>query len=103
MAQTTAYEHIVVNEQDAPVIEGTTLKVVELVLEMNAYGWSPQELQFQHPYLTLGQVHSALAYYWDHAEELDQDITRRAENVAHIRRAVGPSRLREKLQAQGLI
>ena len=38
MAQATAYEHIVLNAQEDPVIEGTTLKVVELVLEMNAYG-----------------------------------------------------------------
>ena len=103
MAQVTAYEHIVLNAQDDPVIAGTTLKVVELVLEMNAYGWSPQELQFQHPYLTLGQVHSALAYYWNHAAQLDRDIIRRAEKVDYIRRAVGPSRLREKLQARGLI
>jgi len=39
---------------------GTTLKVVELVLEQMAYGWSPEELHFQHPYLTLGQIYSAL-------------------------------------------
>ena len=103
MAQVTAYEHIVLNEQEAPIIEGTTLKVVELILEMNAYGWSPQEWQFQHPYLTLGKVHAALAYYWDHAEELDRDIIRRAGKADYIRRAVGPSRLREKLHARGLI
>ena len=37
--------------------------------------------QVQHPYLTLGQIYSALAYYWDHREELDQDIERRLEFV----------------------
>ena len=61
------------------------MKVVELVLETIAYGWSPDELHFQHPYLSLGQIHSALAYYWDHAEELDQDIKRRMEKVKSIR------------------
>jgi hypothetical protein len=25
----------------------------------------------QHPQLTLGQVFSALAYYWDHRSEMD--------------------------------
>lgn len=103
MSQVTAYEHITINEAGVPVIEGTNMKVVELVLEQQAYGWSPEELCFQHPYLSLGQVHSALAYYWDHEEELNRDIERRAGRVEEIRRAVGPSALKERLRAKGLI
>jgi uncharacterized protein (DUF433 family) len=67
----TRYEHDFLNEARVPEIAGTTLKVVELVIEQQAYGWSPEELHFQHPHLTLGQIHSVLAYYWDHREELD--------------------------------
>ena len=62
-----------------PIIAGTNIKVVELILEKTAYGWSAEELHFQHPCLTLGQIHSALACYWDHQGELDQDIERRIE------------------------
>src|ERR671912_1217801 len=93
----TRYEHIALNEDRVPGIVDTTMKVVELVVEQQAYGWSPEELHFQHPYLSLGQIHSALAYYWDHAEELDGDIKRRMEKVEHIRQKVGPSALRDKL------
>lgn len=50
----TRYEHIVLNEDHVPRIAGTTMKVVELVVEQQAYGWSPEELHFQHPYLALG-------------------------------------------------
>ena len=103
MTQATAYEHIVINEASTPLIEGTTTKVIELVLDVLAYGWSPDELQFQHPHLTLGQIHSALAYYWDHKEELDGDIERRLERVEEIRREVGPSQLVERLKAKGLL
>jgi len=103
MTQATAYEHVVVDESGTPLIEGTTMKVVELVLETHAYGWSPDELQFQHPYLTLGQIHSALAYYWGHKEDLDRDIERRLERVEQIRRDVGPSRLASRLRAEGLL
>lgn len=103
MTQATAYEHVVVDESGMPLIEDTTMKVVELVLETHAYGWSPDELQFQHPYLTLGQIHSALAYYWDHKAELDHDIERRLERVEQIRRDVGPSRIVERLKAKGLL
>lgn len=103
MTQATAYKHVVVNESGVPLIGGTTMKVIELVLEMHAYGWSPNELRFQHPYLTLGQIHSALAYYWDHKEELDRDIKCRSKRVEQIRRDVGPSQLVERLKAKGLL
>lgn len=61
------------------------MKVVELIAERSAYGWSPEELYFQHPYLTLGQIHSALAYYWDHVEELEQDMNRRLASTEQAR------------------
>jgi uncharacterized protein (DUF433 family) len=81
----TRHEHITVNEASVPSIAGTTMKVVELVVEQQAYGWSPEELHFQHPYLTLGQIHSALAYYWDRCAELDRDIRRRpGARPAHL-------------------
>ncbi len=96
----TRYEHITLNEDHVPEISGTTMKVVELVVEQQAYGWSPEELHFQHPYLTLGQIHSALAYYWDHREELDRDIQRRFERVAGLRRETRLPPLVERLRAQ---
>ena len=77
----TRYEHIILNADGVPMIAGTTMKVVELVLEKTAYGWSPEELHFQHPYLSLGQIHSALAYYWDHQNALDRDIARRLDGA----------------------
>jgi uncharacterized protein (DUF433 family) len=80
----TRYEHIVLDQNKVPMITGTTMKVVELVLDSKAYGWSPEELHFQHPYLTLGQIHSALAYYWDHQEQLDQDIEQRLQRVDQL-------------------
>jgi len=97
----TRYEHIALIGDRIPEISGTTMKVVELVIEQKAYGWSPEELHFQHPYLTLGQIHSALAYYWDHREELDDDIQRRLERVEELRGEVEPLPLVERLKGQG--
>jgi uncharacterized protein (DUF433 family) len=99
----TRYEHIVIDESGIPIVAGTNMKVIELVLEKMAHGWSPEELYFQHPHLTLGQIYSALAYYWDHQEELDKDIERRQELVAQLRNAAGTSPLKARLKAQGLI
>jgi len=99
----TRYEHIILGQDNAPIIAGTNMKVIELVLERIAYGWSAEELRFQHPYLTLGQIHSALAYYWDHQETLDQDIERRLQVVDQIQGSRGPSPLVARLKAEGLI
>lgn len=96
----TRYEHIVLDDTGVPYIADTTMKVIELVLERSAYGWSPEELHFQHPYLSLGQIHSALAYYWDHQNELDQDIAHRRERVEELRRTAPPVPLINRLKAQ---
>ena len=99
----TGYEHIILDKDTIPIISGTTMKVIELVLEHIAYGWSPEELHFQHPYLTMGQVHSALAYYWDHWRELDSDIERRLRDVEEYEISVTPPPLISRLRKEGMI
>ena len=99
----TRYEHIILVEDNVPYIAGTTMKIIELVLDSRAYGWSPEELHFQHPHLTLGQIYSALAYYWDHQEELDQDIERRLQRVDQIQQNLQPTPLEARLKAKGMI
>jgi uncharacterized protein (DUF433 family) len=95
----TRYEHIVLDASGTPLIAGTTMKVVELILNQQAYGWSPEELHFQHPYLSLGQIHSALAYYWDHKDALDRDLARRLELAERLRQETPPSPLVERIRA----
>jgi uncharacterized protein (DUF433 family) len=103
MLSETRYEHIILNEARMPMIAGTTMKVVELVLDHLAYGWSPEELHFQHPDLTLGQIHSALAYYWDHKAELDHDIEQRLQVVDQLQQTMPSTSLAERLKARGRI
>lgn len=93
------YPHIDFDAQAQPVLAGTTLKVVELVMAQRAHGWSAEELHFQHPYLSLGQIHSALAYYWDHQSEMDAEIERRSRYAEQARQEAGPSPLLAKLRA----
>ena len=98
MATTTGYAHIVLNDDHVPLIAGTTMKVVELVTAQHAHGWSPEELAFQFPHLTLGQIHSALAYYWDHQAELDQEIMRRLALADDLQRRTPPAPILERLR-----
>lgn len=98
----TKYEHITIDERGVPFIAGTTMKVIELVIEKIAYGWSPEELHMQHPYLTLGQIHSALAYYYDHEDELNKDIEHRLQGARQYRPSER-SPLKERLKSCGLL
>ena len=99
----TRYKHVLLNDAGVPIIAGTTMKVIELVLDHLAYGWSPEELHLNHPYLTMGQVHSALAYYWDNKAEMDAEIERQLQEVEELRRTMPPSPLIARLKAKGLI
>ena len=103
MLAETRYEHIILNDTHIPVISGTTMKVVELVLAQAAYGWSAEELRVQFPYLTLGQIYSALAYYWDHREEFDANIEGRLEKVTRIQKEIPVPPLVARLKKKGLI
>jgi uncharacterized protein (DUF433 family) len=95
----TRYEHIILDDGGVPHITGTTTKVVEIVTDQQAYGWSPEEIAFQFPYLTLGQIHSALAYYWDHKVELDEDMARRLAYADEMRSTTPVPPVVERLRA----
>ena len=97
------YKHVGLDDKGVPYIQGTTMKIVELVSENTGWGWGAEELHHQHPYLTLGQVHSALSYYHDHKDEVDRDIERRIQLVDKIFEEMGPSPLAARLKAKGLL
>jgi len=94
---------ITFDERGRPFIAGTTMKVIELVAEHLAYGWSPEELQYQHPYLSMEQVHAALAYYQAHRQEIDQEIVALDQEYDRLRAASLDSPARRRLKALGLI
>lgn len=93
--------HIRLDEQGRPWIEGTTMKVVELVTVKTAYGWDAEEMARQYPHITLSQIHAALAYYYDHKEMLDAEVTRLSEEAAKERAKTLDSPFRQKLRAMG--
>src|SRR5262245_48094350 len=96
---TVAYAHIELSPDNVPMVAGTKTKVVEIVLDRLAYHWDADEIHRQHPHLSLGQIHSALAYYYDHQEEMDRDIAERLRQVQEIKARLGESVIRAKLKA----
>lgn len=96
---TVGTTHIQIDESGVAWIVGTNTKVIEVVLDKLAYGWSPEEIHFQHPHLSLAQIHSALAYYYEHQEKLDGEIARRQQEVEALAEQTADSPLRKKLRA----
>ena len=99
----TEHKYVELDEAGVAFVAGTTMKVVELVETQMAYGWSPQEIHLNHRYLTMSQIHSAFAYYWDNKPELDAQIEQREEYVKRAEREAGESPLAARLRAQGLV
>ncbi len=65
-------------------VGGTKVKVTEIVLDKVAYGWSPEEIHFQHPHLSLAQIHGALTYYYENQRDLDAQIRRGLEETGEL-------------------
>jgi len=96
---TIAYPHIIIGGDGEPVIEGANTKVIIIAIDRLAHHWDSNEIQRQRPHLTLGQIHSALAYYYDHEQEMNQKIQQRLDLETKLLESVDDSRVRAKLQA----
>ena len=102
MAMATA-PHIKLDDRGVAWIDETNVKVIEVVLDRLAYGWSPEEIHFQHPGLTLAQIYAALTYYYDNQAQLDGEIARQQDEVRRLREEAGESPLAVRLRAGGLL
>jgi uncharacterized protein (DUF433 family) len=96
-----ASAHIRLDDRGVAWIDDTNAKVVEVALDQIAHGWSAEEIHFQHPHLSLGQIHAALGYYHDHKAEMDAAIRQGLARVAELRQQGGESPIRKKLRAMG--
>ena len=80
-------------------IAGTRIKVADVVLMHFRMGQSLTEIAGKYD-LSLAAVHAALAFYYDHQDEVDRSIE---EDLAFAEafRKNNPSPLQEKLAALG--
>jgi len=98
---TVATAHILLDDKGVAWIDDTNVKVVEVVLDKLAHGSSPEEIHFQHPHLSLAQIHAALSYYYDHQEEFDAQIERDLAEVEDMVAQASDSPLRKRLRMMG--
>jgi uncharacterized protein (DUF433 family) len=97
----TATAHILLDDAGVAWIDDTNVKVLEVVLDWQAQGWSPEEIHFQHPHLSLAQIHAALSFYHDHRDEIDRQLQARREFADDLRAQQGDTPVHARLRAAG--
>jgi uncharacterized protein (DUF433 family) len=97
-ASTEKSSHIACDEHGVAWIDDTKVKVIELALDHLAYGWSADAIHEQFPSLTLAQIHSALAWFYDHESEFLREISERERRVEALRAEFGDSDLQRRLR-----
>lgn len=79
-----------------PHIAGHRIRVLDIVVWHEKRGLSPDEILALYPTLTLGDVYAALAYYFDHREEVEADFQREAATIARLKTQY-PAKFQAKL------
>jgi len=80
-------------------IAGHRVRVLDIVVWHEHQGMTPDEIVSHIPSITLADVHAALAYYFDHIEEIQEEM--RAERAfAEEFRRKNPSLLETKLRQE---
>lgn len=94
--------HVRLDERGVAWLDDTNVKVIEVALERLAHGASPEDIFDQHRgHLSFAQIHAALAYYYDHRDELDGEIERQVAEFERRRAATLDSPGRQRLRALG--
>ena len=91
----TSHPYIVKNKNvcdGSRVIEGTRTRVIDIAIEYEVLGRSPDEIIRSHPHVNLYQIHDALSYYYENRDELDKKI-RQDQDFVTILKSNFPSKM----------
>src|SRR2546429_6655469 len=86
-------------------IEGASarLRVAHIVIDYLNHGWSADEICIHYPHLKPAEVHSAMAYYFDHQTEIDGEIEEEQRLIEASHKNAAPTPVELRLRAQGLL
>ena len=79
------------------------IRVSQIVIDYLNHGWSADEIVIHYPHLKLAEVHSAMAYYFDHQAEIDGEIKLEQGLIEESRKQAPPTPVELRLRAQGLL
>jgi uncharacterized protein (DUF433 family) len=80
-----------------PRVAGHRIRVQDISVWHEIQGQSADEIIGRFPQLTLADVHAALAYCFDHRDEIMCDLRQDADFAAALKSQLGPGPLARKL------
>jgi uncharacterized protein (DUF433 family) len=80
----------------SPVISGTRIRVIDIAIEYDRLGLTPDQIIDAHPHLTLEAIHDALSYYYENQAVFDEEIRQRKESIKKLSKKF-PSKLKTYL------
>jgi uncharacterized protein (DUF433 family) len=102
--QPVAIQHIELRPSaihgDKACVAGTRIGVQDIYVWHELMGKSPDQIVSEYPFLSLAQVHAALAYFYDHADEIREQVRVGRAEAERIR-AANPSKLTGKIHDIG--
>jgi uncharacterized protein (DUF433 family) len=75
------------------VIKGTRTRVVDIGIECEYLGMSPDEIARAHPHISLAQVHESLAYFYRNIKEMREKIKKDETYIEKLRQKY-PSKIK---------
>jgi uncharacterized protein (DUF433 family) len=104
MALEVTYPHIEKREPDpARLLRMPRVRVAQIVMDYLAYGWSPDEMCRQHPDLQPAEAHAAMAYYFNHQDQIEREIQLEWQQVREDRSRSARSPFFQRLKGKGIL
>ena len=75
------WQYLKIDSQGQAKIADSRVSVSQLIQEKYAHGWSPEELHFQHPEISLAAIYSALSYYYTYQPKIDAQIAEEQQTI----------------------
>ena len=79
----------------SPAITGTRTRVIDIAIEYDRLGLTPDQIIDAHPHLTLEAIHDALSYYYENRSMIDDGIKKKQDIIKGIAQKI-PSILKER-------
>ena len=80
----------------SPVITGTRIRVIDIAIEYDRLGLTPDQIIDAHPHLTLEAIHDALSYYYENRSIMDKEIKNKKDMIRKLAKKV-PSFLKAQI------
>ncbi len=95
MSRTTKLLHPYIGQKsgvcgETSIIKGTRIRVIDIVIEYELLGFSPDEILEAHPHLRLEQIHDALSYYYENRKAIDKEMQTKLKDIEKFQKEYEP-------------